>query len=472
VPVKDLIIDLHCPYCGSALEEEERFSLERSDGTYGIVHCACYRYPVIGGIVVLRQISTLADTRNTAVHYLEIGEPDNALRCALTSMSPIPLPREKNLQVVAGLLGGKSSVFARKLADIDQSRKIRRVLDEQITFRQALSLLRPVGYSHYLFYRYANNSFLASMALLSLLKELQADSYLGGRAAGNSHTKIRVLDFPCGVGHSCFLMTNMYPHYVVTAADYDFVNLYIARRYLIPGITCVCVDAEIPLPFADNAFDAVFCLDGLHYIRSKVALLSELNRVLEPLGLWLFPHLHNASVHNVSAGIPLKRQDYLRCFEFVESRVLSEAKVLEDLVKTQTLDLSQEADGADLERVEAFTLVGSNRSDLWRRHDGISSLPWKHKAGLSINPIYRVTSNGSSLRLQMNWPNSSLEEECATIKAYLPVECEVDKSLWDRMKKGVLGAGDEVAIQRLLNSFVLVRLPREYGEFAVQENGH
>ena len=78
--------------------------------------------------------------------------------------------------------------------------------------------------------------------------------------------------------------------------DIDFVNLTIARRFLAPEIPAICLDAELPLPFVSNTFDGLYCLDGLHYVRSKMALLSEVDRVVsDEDGAWLFAHMHNAA---------------------------------------------------------------------------------------------------------------------------------------------------------------------------------
>jgi len=483
VILQDLLDELHCPYCGSGLQQEAQVSLGSSENRYGIVRCACYRYPIIEGILILKQLSGPADIRDKGVQYIEAGDSEGALHYALNCMSPIPLPRRTHLQGIVDFLGRRSSSFARKLAPLEQGQAVRRVCDGSLTFQQVLSLLRPGPYAHYLFHRYANNSFLASIAILLLLKELNGESYTPGQplgdesgtSTGNKKTSWvnqrrptgtrRVLDLACGVGHASFLMTSLFPHLSVVAADHDFVNLYIARRYLIPDVTCVCVDAEIPLPFADNSFDAVFCLDGFHYIRSKVALLSELDRILHPLGLWLFPHLHNALANNISAGIPLAYEDYLRCFEFIQPRILSEAEVFRNLMNDQSLDLDVVPSAAELRRASVFSLIASRRTDLWRKHSSIASILWHDKPPLSINPIYQVINQGKTMRLRMKWPDASLEEECAPIKNYLPLECEVDRSLLERLKSGMMTEEDEFVIQELLKSFVLVRLPREYGEF-------
>lgn len=484
--LEDLIDELHCPYCGSGLQRESGHSSWSSeDDRYGIVRCACYRYPIIDGILVLRQEPGRLDTRNKAVERIEAGDREGSLHYAMNSMSPIPLPRGGRLRRLTRFLG-RSSSLSRKLDLLDHANAIKRVCDSTLSFRQALSLLRPAIYSDYLFHRYANNSFLAAIAILLLLKDLESEIHTLGQSCANQSGEIRseretdskgekepggkrrVLDLACGVGHSTFLISSLFPDISVVAADHDFINLYMARRFLAPDVSCICLDAEIPLPFADSSFDGIFCLDGFHYVRSKVALLAELDRVLNSSGLWLFPHLHNAKAHNVSAGLPLAYKDYSRCFDFIEHRILSEAEVLRGFMTDHSLDLGVAPTADRLKEENAFIIVASRRSDLWRKHRNIASLLWRRSEALAINPIYRVTDNGEKVRLEMNWPNAILESECAVVKEYLPEECEIDQSQWDRLTNGSLVEADESAIQKLKNSFVLVPLPRGYSDLALQ----
>ena len=150
------------------------------------------------------------------------------------------------------------------------------------------------------------------------------------------------------------------------ATDHDFVNLYLARRHMIPDTPCICLDAELPLPFGDRFFDSVLCLDGLHYVRSKRALLKELDRSVEETGIWLFPHMHNALATNVSPGVPLRPGDYQRCFDFLPSRLCIESEILQDFMKHQTIDLTESRFAEQLDRVPVLSLVASRNTDIWR----------------------------------------------------------------------------------------------------------
>ncbi len=404
---------------------------------YGIIRCTCYRYPIIDGIAILRQRSGSADTVDKGVTYLEAGDTEGALHYAFYCASPIPPAQSRWQRAVDSL------PFRHRSAGLH-------LPNQSLTFRQSLHLHRPPGFADYLFHRHANNSFLAAIPLLLLLKELQ------------SPANLTVLDLNCGVGHASFLMRTLFPNISVIATDHDFVNLYLARRHMIPNTCCICLDSELPLPFGDRFLDAVLCLDGLHYVRSKRALLKELDRSLKEAGIWLFPHMHNGLAKNVSPGVPLRPSDYQRCFDFLPSRLCIESEIFQNFMQNQTLDLTESRSTEQLDRAPVLSLVASRKTDIWRRHDRLAER-LHTKANLRVNPLYhRNGSDREGVHLRMAWPNATLERECEPVKEFLPQECNIDSSLWARLQGGTLREEDEPEVRRLVKSFVLVSLPDNY----------
>lgn len=69
----------------------------------------------------------------------------------------------------------------------------------------------------------------------------------------------------------------------LTGADVSQVALDRARPRLA-GATLVLVEPDAPLPFADNEFDLVVCIETLEHIRDLQLALSEIRRVLRPGG--------------------------------------------------------------------------------------------------------------------------------------------------------------------------------------------
>jgi SAM-dependent methyltransferase len=315
---------------------------------------------------------------------------------------------------------------------------------------RTLRRLRPGGFADYLVQRYANPSFVASMALMGLLEDVEQ------RASGNGAL---VLDLGCGTGHSTAMMQRMFPGLRYVAADPDFVNLQIMRQHFVDdNVMLVCVDAELPLPFADEQFAAVFCLDTFHYIRSKAALGAELGRVMQPGGSWLFAHLHNRAATNPAAGLPLTAEGYRRVLGRADALVLSEEAILHALFVDGTFDppgiIAGNADAA-------FSLV-SGPCRRARHYDVAGGLVAMDRSGLDVNPIYQATSEGSGTVLTQQWPNAGLRAECAAMAQLLPTVLRIPAGLTQRARAGTLDPGEEELVAELIRKFVLVHLPPGY----------
>jgi ubiquinone/menaquinone biosynthesis C-methylase UbiE len=69
----------------------------------------------------------------------------------------------------------------------------------------------------------------------------------------------------------------------LTGVDVSQVALDRARTRL-PDAELVLVAPDEPLPFADNVFDLVVCIETLEHIRDVQLALSEIRRVLRPGG--------------------------------------------------------------------------------------------------------------------------------------------------------------------------------------------
>lgn len=55
------------------------------------------------------------------------------------------------------------------------------------------------------------------------------------------------------------------------------------------------------LPYADNAFDAVFCCDVLEHVRDLPKVISEISRVLKPGGIFVFDTLNRTFLSKLVA---------------------------------------------------------------------------------------------------------------------------------------------------------------------------
>lgn len=97
-----------------------------------------------------------------------------------------------------------------------------------------------------------------------------------------------VLDVACGTGLVArFVAPRVAPGGMVSNLDFDPAMIAVARGLVTqpPGVSVTwhCASA-LSMPFADGTFDLVMCLNGLQFLPSHAAGLSEIRRVLKPGG--------------------------------------------------------------------------------------------------------------------------------------------------------------------------------------------
>ena len=97
-----------------------------------------------------------------------------------------------------------------------------------------------------------------------------------------------VLDCPGGEGFFSQQLINA--GYQVSSCD------ICPERWRIPAIPCSFADLNDALPYADNEFDAIACLNGLHRVWARGRALRELARVLKPEGHLLLTFVNNINL--------------------------------------------------------------------------------------------------------------------------------------------------------------------------------
>jgi len=94
----------------------------------------------------------------------------------------------------------------------------------------------------------------------------------------NNDRALHVLDLASGIGEALRDIAKRWPQHRLISLD----------LYPSPGApVAVCGDAQ-SLPFASNSFDVVLCTQLLQYIPDKLALISDVYRVLKTGGLAIF----------------------------------------------------------------------------------------------------------------------------------------------------------------------------------------
>lgn len=86
----------------------------------------------------------------------------------------------------------------------------------------------------------------------------------------------RVLDLPCGTG----ALTQMLLDGGVEAVSADLAP----AGFVMPDRPCVRADLNARLPFEDEEFDAMACIEGIEHIENPHLLAREANRVLRAGG--------------------------------------------------------------------------------------------------------------------------------------------------------------------------------------------
>ena len=448
---------IRCPYCGGRLQEECSIEASETAIRAGVVRCACNYYPLLEGILLLRPDPAFERARD----LLLAGDAKSALLAAL------PAPRSTRARRWLGRLAAVSpGVVGRALHERERSEK--RSFVSAATFLDAVMWGRLASYGYYLYHRYANPNFLAAIPALLLFRAV------AGSSSGDTRDEeVRpVLDLSAGAGHASYLLRLLRPEIPVVSADMDFLNLALARRFLLPEEPLLCLDAEHPLPFTDDFLGGIYCGDAFYCYRAKTAVVRELERTVAQQGIWAFPRLWNAAVYDLSSGFPMTAEQYMRCFERANPVLLPESFVFDRFMREQCLDLTYVASPEELAGERGYLLLASRSGFIGNGQEGLGEAFTRTWRDIAINPIYRVEESPDHLDLRLAWPpadhvDRSLQDDCAPVEDYLPESCRLDQGLLQRLGEGTWTPEDAERVARLLCDFVLVRLPPDYGHRSI-----
>jgi len=93
----------------------------------------------------------------------------------------------------------------------------------------------------------------------------------------NAGKDYQVLDVPAGAGALTFYL-NETKKVAVKAGEYD------TSKWTYKKIPCEFIDLSNSIPYPDNTFDLVICLEGLKHIPNVQKALAEMKRVAKPGG--------------------------------------------------------------------------------------------------------------------------------------------------------------------------------------------
>lgn len=105
-----------------------------------------------------------------------------------------------------------------------------------------------------------------------------------------------VLDIGCGLGYRSFLAS---PGCLVFGIDFSWVAVEYATKHFGSNF---CVADILMIPFRDQSFDNAFMLGTIEHIIDLKMLISEIDRILRPLGR-LFVSVTDRNYHGHASHV-------------------------------------------------------------------------------------------------------------------------------------------------------------------------
>ena len=376
---------------------------------WGVLGCECCAYPVVDGIPVL----LAGDEVREAMHAMEAGHPDDALRLCL------------------GLDADRWQAFDR----------LRR--RDTATYREVLEALSPDAEGTYFLYRFSDPTFVMAEALLRAVA--QAPGAFDGP----------VLDVCGGSGHLTRVLAGL-TRGPVYLADVFFWKLWLARTFTVPSAQVVCCDANQPLPFAREAFAAVVLSDAFPYIWQRRMLAGELMRAVRSDGVVVMPHLHSALGYNHAQGMALSPAAYADLLAPMAPRLFSDAALQAAAIAGATLDLTASLTPEQIDEENSLSIVASHRAGIFTAR--AVSLPAEPTGALRLNPLYRVERRAGLSVCTLGFPTEEYEEEFGSVRRYLPDTWTTPVDLTGPVDPGAFGA----ELPSLRQHRILVDTPARY----------
>jgi 2-polyprenyl-3-methyl-5-hydroxy-6-metoxy-1,4-benzoquinol methylase len=119
-----------------------------------------------------------------------------------------------------------------------------------------------------------------------------------------------ILEIGCGTGHGSMLIGQRLGNYLYYGCDVAFSALeFASKRYGIERNNWISANGE-NLPFKDNQFDAVICLEVIEHIENPGKLLRDIFRVLKKEGKLLISTPNRSIAGEPTGAYHLKHYTY------------------------------------------------------------------------------------------------------------------------------------------------------------------
>lgn len=455
-----VVAALRCPDCGERPTLTPTPSQPLPGGTFGLLRCACATYPQIDDIPVLRRgridsqdhltgrCEVAGPTADELVALLAADRPLDALVALLAFPPPPPLTRRgvrlpftrgpwprlalaARRAEVRAMLGELHRLTAQDWMELAYARSSDRIDDELLPYFLA---------------RFGQPRFLATTSLLHALP------------SPTEHAASRpVLDLACGFGHVAHHLAHRSDPRAVVGVDRNFLQLWVARRYVAPSQRFVCTDRVDALPFDDDAFAASVCSDAFHYFDDQQAALDELRRVAVADTV-LLDRVGNARLAPTDGPAERDAAGYVRLLRGAPWRLTCEDELLTDYLAGYGPQLASPRHPAELDAAKWLMLVTSTDERVFADHGAFPAPP--HAAGRpTLNPVFEVTRHDDGgVDLAFRFPSTWYAFENAAMRGYTSAGERVDAATF-----AALAAGHPTArTAELLRAFVLLGMPERY----------
>lgn len=318
-----LIAEMVCPYCGSGLQVSKSVVQQGGRLQYGLVQCQCFVFPVVNGVLLLslfkgyggaeEAMQPYVPLQVAALRYLEREDVDGLKAWIRRHMPLIGT-------LIDGTSGDYLSFNMRMSAELERSSE--RYLDDQGRY-EVLGYARSGVFARWIRRaRHAGTALRRRLdrrrALLRTLTSFYGSRFFGPRTQSLALQALeldlsgRVLSL-CG-GHGVFenLLAAAGKVDGVTTIDGQLINLFVIQRYINHRVNLVCHDVQLPLPFHDSAFDAVFSSTCVPEVPAQKTFIAEAMRVGSEKGWVCFD-----SIWNTGSGV--KRVNPLRDYRFCQN---------------------------------------------------------------------------------------------------------------------------------------------------------
>lgn len=265
-----------------------------------------------------------------------------------------------------------------------------------------------------------------------------------------------LLDLGCGCGHITRHLIRHAKGQPVIGLDKNFFLLYLAKQWIAPEASYVCAEADHPLPFRDETFDAAVCSDAFHYFLDKQTSIQELKRVTDRDAVIVLATVRNAEVAYRFPGSPLSPEEYARLLGGPH-RMIPDASILARYLGKTGPAL---AHPVPVTNRDPLSVVLTNRADIFQDYGSFPRWPHAEEGELAVNPLYTVVSHGETILLTLTFPSAWYEEDNSECKHYLWRSITAPATVLHDLSRGERTP----EVERLIDQFAVLGLPARFGQ--------